>query len=44
MTKEVLLKVFNKHGLVPVRPEGLKFDPNLHEAVFEVPHDQVLNL
>ncbi|KAI3410104.1 hypothetical protein GPALN_006466 [Globodera pallida] len=40
MTKEVLLKTFSKHGLVPVRPEGQKFDPNLHEAVYEIPTDQ----
>ncbi|CEF64556.2 GrpE protein homolog 2, mitochondrial [Strongyloides ratti] len=40
MTKEVLLKTFNKHGLVPVNPEGQKFDPNLHEAVFQVPKEQ----
>uniref|UniRef100_A0A914HUF7 Glutathione reductase n=1 Tax=Globodera rostochiensis TaxID=31243 RepID=A0A914HUF7_GLORO len=40
MTKEVLLKTFSKHGLVPVRPEGQKFNPNLHEAVYEIPTDQ----
>uniref|UniRef100_A0A0N5C7J2 GrpE protein homolog n=1 Tax=Strongyloides papillosus TaxID=174720 RepID=A0A0N5C7J2_STREA len=40
MTKEVLLKTFNKHGLVPVNPDGQKFDPNLHEAVFQVPKEQ----
>ncbi|KAL3085251.1 hypothetical protein niasHS_010320 [Heterodera schachtii] len=40
MTKEVLLKTFKKHGLVPVKPEGQKFDPNLHEAVYEISKDQ----
>ncbi|KAL6727894.1 hypothetical protein Aduo_009732 [Ancylostoma duodenale] len=37
MTRTVLLKTFKKHGLVPVSPLGEKFDPNLHEAVFQVP-------
>ncbi|KAK5983158.1 hypothetical protein GCK32_014606, partial [Trichostrongylus colubriformis] len=37
MTKTVLLKTFKKHGLVQVNPMGEKFDPNLHEAVFQVP-------
>uniref|UniRef100_A0A914DMN7 GrpE protein homolog n=1 Tax=Acrobeloides nanus TaxID=290746 RepID=A0A914DMN7_9BILA len=40
MTKNVLLNTFKKHGLVPVLPEGQKFDPNLHEAIFEVPQEQ----
>ena len=40
MTKAALLKVFAKHGVVPVSPEGELFDPNLHDAIFEVPHDQ----
>ncbi|KAK6026034.1 co-chaperone GrpE [Ostertagia ostertagi] len=37
MTKTVLLKTFKRHGLVQVNPMGEKFDPNLHEAVFQVP-------
>ncbi|KAI6187893.1 GrpE protein-like protein [Aphelenchoides besseyi] len=37
MTKKVLHQVFNKHGLSVVTPEGEKFDPNNHEAVFQVP-------
>lgn len=41
MTKTVLLKTFEKHGLVPVTPMGEKFDPNLHEAVFQVPGGEV---
>ncbi|KAH7731357.1 co-chaperone GrpE [Aphelenchoides avenae] len=40
MTKDVLLKTFKKHGLVVRSPEGEKFDPNLHDAVFQVPQDQ----
>lgn len=41
MTFTVLQKTFNRHGLVLVSPEGEKFDPNLHDAVFQVPKDQV---
>jgi len=41
MTKSSLMKVFIKHGLVQIAPEGRKFDPNFHEAVYEVPVDQV---
>jgi molecular chaperone GrpE len=40
MMKTVLLKTFEKHGLVALSPEGEKFDPNLHEAVFQIPKDQ----
>lgn len=42
MTKTVLEKAFAKHGLGKVFPQGERFDPNLHEAVFQVPKDQVL--
>ena len=41
MTQDVLLKNFSKHGLLPINPTGQKFDPNLHEAVYEIPIDQV---
>ncbi|CAI5446271.1 unnamed protein product [Caenorhabditis angaria] len=37
MTRTVLLKVFEKHGLKTVDPTNEKFDPNLHEAVFQIP-------
>lgn len=38
MTETRLLKIFEKHGLVQIKPkEGDKFDPNLHEAIFRVP-------
>lgn len=36
MTKEVLEKTLSKHGIVKHNPEGMKFDPEQHEAVFEV--------
>ncbi|XP_069140529.1 grpE protein homolog 1, mitochondrial-like isoform X2 [Argopecten irradians] len=38
MTESQLQKVFNKHGLEQITPaEGEKFDPFIHEAMFEVP-------
>lgn len=40
MTRTVLDKTFAKHGLMKLSPEGEKFDPNLHEAIFQVPKEQ----
>uniref|UniRef100_A0A5S6QU76 GrpE protein homolog n=1 Tax=Trichuris muris TaxID=70415 RepID=A0A5S6QU76_TRIMR len=40
MTRSQLLKIFTHHGLTPLNPEGEKFDPNFHEAVFEVDDKQ----
>jgi len=38
MTETQLLKVFGKHGLTRVDPAaGDKFDPNFHEALFQLP-------
>ena len=38
LTESQLQKVFGKHGLKQISPaEGDKFDPNLHEALFQVP-------
>lgn len=38
MTKEELMSVFKRHGLVQFTPEkGDKFDPNKHEAMFQAP-------
>ncbi|CAH1390609.1 unnamed protein product [Nezara viridula] len=35
MTEAQLQKVFKRHGLVPLIPLNEKFDPNLHEALFQ---------
>nr|CAD7456594.1 unnamed protein product [Timema tahoe] len=35
MTEAQLQNVFKRHGLVPVNPLNEKFDPNLHEALFQ---------
>jgi molecular chaperone GrpE len=35
-TERELLAVFGRHGLARIQAEGQRFDPNLHQAVFEV--------
>ncbi|XP_030384996.1 grpE protein homolog, mitochondrial [Scaptodrosophila lebanonensis] len=35
MTRASLLQVFKRHGLEPLDPINQKFDPNLHEALFQ---------
>ncbi len=38
LTMRELLSVFKKHGIEPVAPErGDRFDPRLHQAIFEAP-------
>merc|ERR1712227_1074268 len=37
LTESQLLKVFGKHGLVQENPLGEKFDPNKHDALFQIP-------
>ena len=38
LTMRELLNVFKKHGIQPIVPEaGDKFDPKLHQAMFEAP-------
>jgi Molecular chaperone GrpE (heat shock protein) len=38
LTQRELLNVFGRHGITAVKPElGEKFDPQMHEAMFEAP-------
>jgi len=37
MTDAVLHKCFSEHGLIKMEPLGEKFDPNMHEALFDMP-------
>jgi len=38
LTESQLIKVFTRHGLIQISPaEGDKFDPNIHEALFQQP-------
>lgn len=40
MMQTIFEKTLAKHGLEKVVPMGEKFDPNVHEATFEVPHPE----
>jgi molecular chaperone GrpE len=37
LTERELLKVLEKNGIKKFEPSGEKFDPNLHQAMFELP-------
>ncbi|XP_048827425.1 grpE protein homolog 1, mitochondrial [Brienomyrus brachyistius] len=37
MTEMQIQKVFTKHGLIKLSPEGQRFDPYEHEALFHAP-------
>ena len=37
LTERELLKAMNNAGVKKFNPEGEKFDPNLHQAMFELP-------
>ena len=41
LTERDLLKTLERHGVKKLEPEGQKFDPNLHQAMFEVPNPNV---
>jgi molecular chaperone GrpE len=41
LTERELLKVLEKYGIRKIVPMGQKFDPNLHQAMFEVPDASV---
>ena len=37
VTAKELLQVFNRHGIKKIETVGHKFDPNYHQAIYEVP-------
>src|SRR5947209_4993902 len=41
LTERELLKVLEKHGVRRLDPEGAKFDPHRHQAMYEVPNEAV---
>jgi len=41
MTERELLSVFQRHGIEKLEPKGKKFDPNFHDAVFEIENTEV---
>ena len=43
LTERDLLNTLERHGVKRLDPHGQKFDPNLHQAMFEVPNPDVPN-
>ncbi len=41
LTERDLLKTLTRHGVKLLEPQGQKFDPNMHQAMFEVPDEAV---
>jgi molecular chaperone GrpE len=41
MTERAMLAALERHGVKKLQPEGEKFDPNFHQAMFEVPNPNV---
>jgi molecular chaperone GrpE len=41
LTERELIKVMEKHGIKRLEPVGEKFDPNFHQAMFEIPDESV---
>ncbi|MDQ0455379.1 nucleotide exchange factor GrpE [Rhizobium paknamense] len=43
MTERHMLSTLERHGVKKIEPEGQRFDPNFHQAMFEVPNPNVPN-
>ena len=43
MVRRELLNTFEKHGIQRIEPVGEKFDPNLHQAMFEIPDPEAVS-
>lgn len=43
LTERGLLQTLERHGVKVIDAQGSKFDPNLHQAMYEVPNDSVPN-
>lgn len=41
VTERAMLSALERHGVKKLAPEGEKFDPNFHQAMFEVPNPDV---
>src|SRR5690606_22014614 len=41
MTEREMQRLLQKHGVSPIAAQGEKFDPHLHQAMFEVPDPSV---
>lgn len=43
MTQRMMMQALEKHGVKKISPLNEKFDPNLHQAMFEIPDTEVTN-
>lgn len=43
MTERSMLATLERHGVRRIEPKGEKFDPNFHQAMFEVPNPELPN-
>jgi molecular chaperone GrpE len=43
LTERDLMSTLGRHGVKRLDPEGERFDPNLHQAMFELPNETVPN-
>jgi molecular chaperone GrpE len=41
ITERAMLSALGRHGVKKLEPEGERFDPNFHQAMFEVPNPDV---
>ena len=41
MTERAMLSALERHGVKKIEPTGQKFDPNFHQAMFEVPNSEM---
>lgn len=41
MTERSMLSTLERHGVKRLNPEGERFDPNFHQAMFEVPNPDI---
>jgi molecular chaperone GrpE len=41
LTERELLNVLDRHGVIRIDPLGARFDPNCHQAMYEVPNPNV---
>lgn len=43
LTERAMLSTLERHGVKKIDPEGQKFDPHFHQAMFEIPNNDVPN-
>jgi len=41
MTERAMMAALERNGVKKIEPEGQKFDPNFHQAMFEIPNTDV---